>query len=241
MLAMVLGFSSTAEIIEHMVYATSPEPALPAVPARPARLILIRHAHTASNDEVATSVLSGWADLPLTERGYEQIDRLRDRFRQGPSFAAIYSSPLRRAWDTARALTSAGRSRPRLHLGLREIGCGSLDGMLIAKIRESFPDIWTANLRQNDDDFRWPGGESYREFRARCLAAIEMVASAHPGSTVAIVTHSGVITQVVGAIEGTSAARWDRHRAGNTSLTEILWWRGSGTVVGFDDRAHLAA
>jgi broad specificity phosphatase PhoE len=95
------------------------------------------------------------------------------------------------------------------------------------------------NLRQEDDRLRWPGGESYREFRARCLGALRSLARAHPGGRVAVVTHAGVISQVIGHITGAGAARWEAGRPGTTALTEVEWWRGSARVVRFDDRDHL--
>ncbi|CAN5749340.1 hypothetical protein BH24GEM1_BH24GEM1_31730 [soil metagenome] len=54
-------------------------------------------------------------------------------------------------------------------------------------------------------------------------------------------THAGVISQILGALAGTSPARWEAFRPGNAALTEIDWTRGSGTVLSFDDRAHLPA
>ncbi len=182
--------------------------------------------------------MCGWTDLPLTRLGHAQVDLLRRRLSRGASFAAIYSSPLRRARETANALRGLGPLHLRAEL--REICCGELDGMTLGQVRERFPELWEANVRQDDEDFRWPGGESYREFRHRCLSALGRVIAGHPAATVAIVTHAGFISQIVGAMKGESPARWDRHRAGNTSVTEIVWDRGSGVLVGFDDGAHLA-
>jgi alpha-ribazole phosphatase/probable phosphoglycerate mutase len=57
---------------------------------------------------------------------------------------------------------------------------------------------------------------------------------------VAILTHAGVITQVLGAMHGVAAARWDAFVVGNASLTEVCWDGAAGTLVRFDDRDHLA-
>jgi broad specificity phosphatase PhoE len=112
--------------------------------------------------------------------------------------------------------------------------------MVLREVRQRFPALWQANARQDDDDFRWPGGESYREFRRRCLSAVIKLTAAHSGGSVALVTHAGFITQVVGSIRGDRPACWDRHRTGNTALTEIRWTNGSGTVMVLDDRRHLS-
>ncbi|HEU4631281.1 MAG TPA: histidine phosphatase family protein [Gemmatimonadaceae bacterium] len=202
------------------------------------RLILIRHGHTASNGTDGAR-MSGRTDVPLSARGRAEIARLCDRLRGTAPFAAIYTSPLQRAHRTALALAGAGLGRVRICAALQEIDCGVLDGVPLSDVQQRFPALWAANCRQDDERFRWPGGESYRELRCRSLQAVRAVARAHPGARVALVTHAGVISQIVGAIEGVSPARWECHRPANTALTEIDWGRGEGVVVRFDDRGHL--
>ncbi len=67
------------------------------------------------------------------------------------------------------------------------------------------------------------------------------IVARHPGRTVAVVTHSGIISQVLGAMHGLSPAAWEPFRPGNASITEVRWDDGGGTVLRFDDRAHLDA
>jgi broad specificity phosphatase PhoE len=204
-------------------------------PPGPTRLLLIRHAHTLGNDGPAAT-LSGRTDLPLSPRGRREVRLLRARLA-GESFDALYSSPLRRARETAAAIP--GRP-PKLVAALQEIDCGRLDGWPLDAVRRELPGLWAINQRQEDDRFRWPGGESYREFRARCLRALRRLAQAHPGGRVAVVTHAGVISQVIGFLGGAGPARWETGRPGTTGLTELEWRRGGiGRVVRFDDRDHL--
>jgi broad specificity phosphatase PhoE len=206
---------------------------------RPTRLILIRHGHT--TDSAGGRVLMGGrTDVPLNPRGYEEVRRLQRHLCGTTRFAAIYSSPLQRAWETAAALAGAGLGPVHLCPALREIDCGTLDGMTLKEVQRRFPQLWAANLRQQDDRLRWPGGESYREFRCRSLRAVRTRALAHRGGRVALVTHAGVITQILGFLAGTNPARWECFLAGHTALTELDWSRGWGTIVRFDDRAHLA-
>ena len=205
------------------------------------RLVLIRHAHTEGNGGgEGRAILQGRANLPLSRRGLHQVRLLERRLRNGVRFAAIYSSPLRRARETAAALTRAGLGPLRFCPKLQEIDCGVVDGMPLDEVQRRFPRVWAANLTQSDELFSWPGGETYRDFRVRCLEAISTLTSRQNGP-VALVTHAGVISQILGALAGTSPARWEAFRPGNAALTEIDWTRGSGTVLSFDDRAHLPA
>jgi broad specificity phosphatase PhoE len=122
---------------------------------------------------------------------------------------------------------------------LQEINCGTLDGLPLDQVQRSHRDLWRANQLQLNEDFRWPGGESYREFRRRCLIAVRTLARKHPQGRIALVTHAGVISQVMGFLMGATPAQWERYRVGNTAATEIDWERGGGRVVRFDDQDHL--
>jgi broad specificity phosphatase PhoE len=123
---------------------------------------------------------------------------------------------------------------------LREIGCGAADGRSVHEVRASYPEHWGRNERQDDDDFRWPGGESYREFRERCLRAVRRIAARHPGACVAVFTHTGVVTQLIGAIRGFPAARWSAYRPKNGSITVIDWDGPAGRLVSFDECSYVA-
>lgn len=161
-------------------------------------LLLIRHAHTSSNGG-STALLSGRTDLPLSPIGWHEVTLLARRVR-GIHVDAIYSSPLRRARDTASAFDPEAPVPVQLCPELQEIDCGLLDGLPLTEVKRRFPRYWAANLRQDDGRFRWPGGETYREFRARSLSVIRRLAQAHRGQTIAVVTHAGVISQIIGAI-----------------------------------------
>lgn len=204
------------------------------------RFLLIRHAHTHANAGGAHVPMCGWTDVPLSPEGERQVQALCNHLKRAPALEAIYSSPLRRASGTAAPLASS-RSRPlRLCDALREIHCGEVDGVAVSEVQQRFSELWQANLRQEDPGFRWPGGESYTEFRSRSLETVRALAAEHAGRTVALVTHAGVINQIVGSIQGISPARWEPYRPRNSSVTEVLWEGESGVLVDFDDVRHLA-
>lgn len=180
--------------------------------------------------------MSGWTDVPLSPLGRQQVELLAAELSEQLEFEAIYTSPFRRAADTARQLSQSGLGPLHVDDSLREIHCGTVDGLRIEHVRRSYPNLWAANLSQADDDFRWPGGESYREFRRRVLSGIRRIAKRHRGERIAVVTHAGVISQVVGSLHGLSPARWEPFRPGNASLTTLQWSGNGGWVVSFDQR-----
>lgn len=204
------------------------------------RLIVIRHGHVANNGGDPEALMVGWTDVPLSARGRLQTERLRTHLARRQRFDAIYSSPLCRATETAQSLVDAGLGLLHLCPALKEINCGAADGLPLPEVQRRFPELWRENFRQVRDDFRWPGGESYREFRHRCLAAVQSIVAKHPSGCVAIVTHAGVISQIVGSTHGLSAACWEPFRPGNASISELEWRGSRGAIVSFDCRLHLS-
>lgn len=200
-----------------------------------ATLILIRHAesdHTADR-------LCGWCDAPLSPGGYKQVRALKKKMALDPAPDSAYTSTLTRARETSRLATDLYGIDPQPMDSLREISCGQLDGMPITELQNSFPDLWERNLQQRDDNFRWPGGESYREFRNRVLRTIRSIAKGNRGKRVLIFTHAGVIAQIVGFVHHISSARWELFRPGYASTTELLWCIPKPHLVCFDDRSYL--
>ena len=202
-------------------------------------LVLIRHGHTDANGGTEPMRMSGSTDTALSSRGRTEVRLLRDELSSSAPFGAIYTSPLQRARDTARLLEDAGMGALVVEPNLREIDCGLVDGWPVERVQREYPAAWSANGRQDDDDFRWPGGESYREFRARCIAAMQRIARELDGGRGAVVTHAGVIAQILGWIAGMPPARWEPFRPPNASITEVRWMPNGPQVIRFADCAHL--
>lgn len=185
--------------------------------------------------------MSGWTDVPLSSAGRQQVAALKNRFLSEPPVDAIYSSPLIRARETASGIAYLSESPLRLADDLREINCGRADGLPLSEVKRTYRTLWEQNLRQDDEDFRWPGGESCREFRTRVIAGIDRIAAAHPMQRILIVTHAGVISQILGVVYGLSPARWERFRPENASVTEVRWANLSPEIISFNDHRHLEA
>ena len=186
--------------------------------------------------------MSGQTDLPPSVMGEREVECLAALLRHEPPFDALYASPLSRAVRTAEALLRAGVAPwVRLRDDLKEIDCGAVDGLPIEDVQRVYAKDWLANVRQDDDDFRWPGGESYRELRGRVQRAMTKLAALHPNQRVAVVTHAGVINQVLGSICGLPAAKWEPYRPANVSLTEVEWSGDRGILVAFDRRPLVPA
>ncbi len=109
----------------------------------------------------------------LTERGFQQADELAQNLR-GIPFLKIYSSPLKRAIQTAEILGEHLEIPFETNDALREYDCGLLEG-------KSDPESWGIYHRVFDQwldgqwDVRIPGGESHLEIQARFIPFISAI------------------------------------------------------------------
>ena len=205
-----------------------------AVEATATRIIAIRHGETAWN--VLTRV-QGQLDVPLNDTGRWQAQRLRQAVAD-ESPAAVYSSDLLRASETARSVASAAGVPVRSDSALRERSFGIFEGYTFQEIEQRWPDQ-SLRWRQRDPDFGPEGGETLREFYARCVSGATRLASAHAGQTIVLVAHGGVMDclyRAAARISLTAARTW---RLGNASINRLLFTHAGFTLVGWSDTSHL--
>jgi 2,3-bisphosphoglycerate-dependent phosphoglycerate mutase len=191
-----------------------------------ATLLLIRHADTGERHR-----LCGSCDVPLSDEGRAQLASLCRRPSGRPPPDALYVSPLSRTREVGETLGRRWGVHVRLDDELREIHCGDVEGMQLEELQRKHPDLWARNQAQSDEAFAWPGGESYREFHDRVVRRVGRIAADHPGQRIAIVTHTGVITQVLAAMKRRSPAQWGADRADPLSGTEVGWSNGGPATL----------
>jgi broad specificity phosphatase PhoE len=194
--------------------------------------MLIRHAAIETG-----SRLCGALDVPLSPAGRAALQALVRGTRHADVPDALFTSTLKRALDVAEALGRAWGRAPQSVDWAREIDCGDLEGIPLDRVRREFPDLWARNEAQSDDGFAWPGGETYAQFRKRVLDGLDRAAAAHRGCRIVIVTHAGVISQVLGVLEGRAACVWEPDRPEPLTATEVLWEDGAPReVLTFNNR-----
>jgi broad specificity phosphatase PhoE len=158
-----------------------------APPDSPATItLLVRHAHT---DAIGHWLCGRAAGVHLNAEGQAQADRLGRALSSVP-LAAIYTSPIERAAETAHALARYQRVPVQLCEDLSEIEFGAWTGKSFAELEQDAE--WrTFNTRRSRAVV--PGGERPHEVQARILAALDRLAAAHPGRTIAVVSHGDVL------------------------------------------------
>jgi broad specificity phosphatase PhoE len=147
-------------------------------------LWLVRHGQTDWNLE---GRFQGQTDLPLNEAGWAQARALTVALPP-VDYAAIYSSDLRRALDTAQMLGAHFNLPVQVDRRLREVGLGLWEGMLVGDIQKRYADEWLART-QDPLNARPPSGESLAELAVRAWAAATDITRSHPGGEVVVVAH----------------------------------------------------
>ncbi len=147
---------------------------------------LVRHGQTDWNIE---GRWQGHADIPLNPAGLDQARRLAsDLAESGQTFQAIYSSDLKRAFQTAQEIGKSLGLPVYKDRRLREISQGAWEGRLMSQVSE----LSIEAIRQRQEDplhSRAPGGESLMEVAARLSSAADDIARAYPVGPVLVVTH----------------------------------------------------
>lgn len=198
-------------------------------------IYLIRHAQAEGN---IYRRCHGWYNSLITPKGYRQIDALERRFR-GAHFDAVYSSDLFRAMTTARAIYRS-RGLP-LHTDpqLREVGAGCWEdrawGDLLHQDAESLLAFWRCR-----PTWQVPGSETFPSMQTRIHTAVERIADAHPGQTVAVVAHGTVIRSALAYWLGLPPDCIDQVPHGdNTCVARLEYEGGKMRICYCNDVSHL--
>ncbi|MFI9760759.1 histidine phosphatase family protein [Streptomyces sp. NPDC051963] len=169
------------------------------------RVVLLRHGET---DRNAADRFQGQADIPLNDDGVRQAQRAARSLPPG-GWAAVYSSPMARAAQTA--AYAAGRLDVPHHRidGLSERHLGGLDGLHRAEFARTDPQTMARLL--TDPGYAPPGGESGHAARARFCRALHSVLTAErTAERLLVVAHGGVLNLLAAALV---AAHDDEPRA----------------------------
>jgi probable phosphoglycerate mutase len=198
------------------------------------RIIAIRHGETAWNVDTR---IQGQLDIPLNDTGRWQARRLALAMAE-EDIAAVYASDLRRALETAQAVAHGSGQPVRTDRALRERSFGLFEGLTFHEIEQRWPEQ-SQRWRRRDLGFAPDGGETIPDFYARCVEAATRLASAHPGQTIALVAHGGVMDCLYRAAARIALDAPRSWQLGNASINRLLHTPQGFHLVGWSDTFHL--
>jgi alpha-ribazole phosphatase len=183
--------------------------------------------------------IQGNQDPPLSPRGHRQAELLARRLgMHRPRAAAVYTSPLRRAAETAEAVRAATGLPVFQDPGLQEMRLGQWEGRTVPEIQAAFPgsyERWLADPLAHPA----PGGERLEAFARRVTEAFERVRAARPGSDAILVSHGGPIKALLCFVLGLEIRSLFRIKQDNTAVSLVEVDDATRRVVLMNDTCHL--
>ena len=205
------------------------------------RLYLVRHGENQANLSKEFSYRR--VDYPLTPKGVLQAQQTAEYFAD-KDIHAIYSSPLKRAVETAEIIGARLRLGVTILENLREINVGDLEGQPpTAESWALFGEV-VKDWLSGHPERAFPGGEDYHTLCQRMRAALEEISAGRDGDNIVVVGHGGIFTlSLPDLCPGIDLGWVSSARSANCSVSEFLLERREGRIVGqlvtWASHAHL--
>ncbi|APC40473.1 histidine phosphatase family protein [Clostridium estertheticum] len=198
-------------------------------------ITLVRHGETNWN---VLGKFQGCKDIILSNEGILQAQYLNERFQN--KFDYIYTSPLKRAHETAEIISKGSDIIPMIEPGIKEIDFGEWEGLTIKEVETNYPKelvLWRS------DELNGPmcGGEiSLKIASMRAKKAILKIATKHPGKKIIIVAHGGIIKAGLLGIFDLKMTMYHKIILGNTSVCKIIFDNElNPKIITLNDTSHL--
>jgi broad specificity phosphatase PhoE len=193
----------------------------------------IRHGETLHNAE---GRVQGQSDVPLSELGRRQGQAVAEAldYRQ---LGGVFSSPLKRALETAEIIAQTHRLKVRIDRRLMEIHAGVFQNRLRSEIEDLFPEA-IARWRSGDPDFVIPGGESQRQLAERGCQALAAICRSGLREA-AVVAHGRLLTVTLKSLLGIPPAEGPQSLQNGSITTVEMTADGRVELLALDQIEHL--
>jgi broad specificity phosphatase PhoE len=199
------------------------------------KLILIRHGETEWNKQ--RRIQGCRSDTRLSPKGLEQADRLAAVLRK-ERMDAIYSSPMKRASETAQVIAEACRMQVHVFNELREIDAGELDGLFERELTGPYETAWK-EFRNGNASTPLPGGESLQDVQKRTSWAVDRMLEKHIDGTVVVVAHLLANLAIVCQVLGINLGQIARFKQAPASITILDLTTQGNSLLLFNDTCHI--
>jgi len=198
------------------------------------RIILVRHGQTDWN--VERRIQGGGSNPPLNDTGRRQAQNIARRLAS-ETVGAIYSTPLQRGRDTARAIAQHHGLEVHTEPALREIEAGQLEGVTLAELGHHFSKLLVSYDGDKLEYTRAPGGETLPEVQQRGWGVVQRLAAANPDGTLVLVSHYFVILSIICAVLELPLVQVNRLRMDTGSISIVSLNGGQARLELFNDTA----
>ena len=196
-------------------------------------IILARHGETEWN---VGEVFRGRADIDLNETGRKQA-KLLGEYLSEASIEAVYSSPLKRALNTAKAVAGHHHLSVEVTPHLNDLNFGEWEGLQVDEVKQRYPqafELWATR----PEKVRLPGGETLDEVSDRAMKVVNGAVVSHTG-TVFLVTHRVVIKVLVCALLGLNNSHFWNVMVDTCGMTTFRYERERFVLIRHNDNRFL--
>jgi probable phosphomutase (TIGR03848 family) len=158
--------------------------------------------------------------LHLSDDGRRQAEQAARRLARLPRVAAVYSSPLERARETAAPIARLRGLTVGVERDLSDLDVGTWTGMSLARVRRKRE--WVT-VQRHPSGFAFPEGESFAEMQARMTTALGDLVARHRGATIIAVSHADPIKAAAAQAVGAPLDLFQRIFIAPASITAIAY------------------
>jgi broad specificity phosphatase PhoE len=200
-------------------------------------LYLIRHGATDNNRATPPRLQGRRTDPGLSQEGLEQA-RLTGQYLAGRPLAAVYSSPLLRARQTAEAIARPHDMQVQLVDELIEVDVGDWEGRSWDEIQRTDPHAYRAFMT-DATVHPYSGGENLSTVLTRAAPALGRLMQENLGRLIAAVAHNVVNRSYLAHVMGVPVARYRSIPQDNCGLTLLRYRKGRVKAVTINAVFHL--
>ena len=198
------------------------------------RVLLVRHGETEWN---RVERFRGRTDIELNETGHRQARAVAQRLSSW-QMEAIYSSPLKRALQTAQPIAQACGLEVQPLDGIIDIEYGDCAGLSPQEFSTRHPDLFET-WRDAPQEVRFPRGESLDDVRRRAWRGMDEVCSTHAHGTVILVSHVVVNRVLICAALGVGNYSFWKIGQDNAAISIIEAEQAGYRLLLLNDTCHL--
>jgi broad specificity phosphatase PhoE len=199
------------------------------------RIILVRHGQTAWNRQ---DLIRGQVDVPLDDTGVAQAAATAARIAAEWKPVALYSSPLRRAVQTAQPIADRLGLEVRTVGGFSDINFGQWQGLPYPEVHRRWPEMAQTWLTA-PHTVTFPGGESLADVQQRSMPALQQVIEQHPDQDAVIVGHTVLNRVLLCAVLGLDNSHYWRIGQDTCAVNVVEWRAGEFFIDSLNDTCHM--
>jgi broad specificity phosphatase PhoE len=200
------------------------------------RVVVVRHGQTEWN---RVERFRGRIDIELNDTGQLQAEAVAESL-SASHIAAIYSSPLKRAFQTAQPTARACHLDVGILEAITDVDYGALAGLSPEEAAASYGELYSSWLN-SPHLVQFPGGESLKQVRARVWIALQEVCAVHRKQTILLVSHVVVNRVLICAALGLGNESFWKIGQDNGSISILEASNGRYNLLKLNDTCHLKA